>query len=443
MPWYDPLGGLPVWGAWDFTGSMTYWASLADVSGHGHGVTEDYNWYHPVKRRYGLYFPGDKPRMLATTLIPQADGSQSAIAQFRIESGALGGCIFGVSEQKERSTFSLGAYCTTWRPGWYFRNGGCFTVHEHDIASGMIAVAGSDGYINGVLEVGSTGAWANATTIATWLGTMHVLDDLGADDVAEAADGLYLTRLALYDGVINANAVEAIIGATGAEIADDWPPRSRIIVASEGGYRSAADYLQAALSLKGWRGTHYVPIEQIGREGCLRANELGILQASWADVACGAWSQADRYPTMTGEQVRANLTASLSALEDLGLTGRDMLSPPRQAWTKYLSGEGYVADGSFTEVNVDANRGQALPEGCEATEVRLCECDNRFPLAAVQSQIDYAVAHEGTALVLLFHKIVAAGGANAAKKEADVTRMNDVITAVDNTGLEVIRMSSL
>ena len=169
VEWYDPNEeGLCIWAAYQPVYADSFADSLVDISGNGNdagiGVAptwdEDNGWMFDGLTQY-----------LTTTFIPQNDQSQSILVQF---TGAAGiSYIAGMSDGAVRNfggnpaLFGAGGIAL-------YENGNVIPLVGQGYVNGNWAIAGNQGYRNGVAHGGAIGAWAGAATRAVYIGCANI-----------------------------------------------------------------------------------------------------------------------------------------------------------------------------------------------------------------------------------------------------------------------------
>ena len=201
-PWWDPNSeGLCVWSAYQPKGAANLGASYTDLSGNGNttgpGVAPTWDMVN------GWKFNGTT-QYLITTFLPQNDASQSMLGQFSggpaTSLNYLAGC-----RKAGASRFYLAPANTT----VYYGNGG-FTNPAPVLNAGNIAVAGNQGFRNGVADGGIIGAFDTVPTDALYIGCVNYTG------VPAAFFELYVQAFALYDTALTAPQVLSVYTAMAA-----------------------------------------------------------------------------------------------------------------------------------------------------------------------------------------------------------------------------------
>lgn len=186
--WWDPNNeGLCIWAAYQPKGAANQAASYIDLSGNGNnaavGVAPGWDAVN------GWRFNGVN-QYLTTTFSPQNDQSQSMLVQFTniVHGGAFESLCGLVGGAGLRYKIDIEVFA----PRVRYANGG-FVQINRNVVNGNLAVAGNQGYWNGVADGGAIGAWAGPTALVVYIG--------GANNAG--LPGFYLEgdiqAMALYD----------------------------------------------------------------------------------------------------------------------------------------------------------------------------------------------------------------------------------------------------
>lgn len=200
--WWDPnAAGLCIWAAYQAKGVANLAASYVDLSGNGNnagvGVAPAWDAVNGWKFNGIAHF-------LTTTFVPQMDQSQTMIVQFTNRTGGFaankicgsyGGA--GLAYFFLRSGFGGSTYC----------NGGVRSLAPA-IVFGNLAVAGNQGYMNGVPHGAAIAAWT-AAGAAAYIGCWN---NGGPADYMP----IYIQAFALYDCALTGGQVAAVEAAMAA-----------------------------------------------------------------------------------------------------------------------------------------------------------------------------------------------------------------------------------
>lgn len=166
--WWDPAGvglsAIAAWRAVASTGSpwaggpASYAASLVDLTGNGHDLTEG-NGAVPWTQANGWGFVDTDAKYLDTGLAPATDQSWSMFVQYAgyPQSGGAD-YLAGFYAAADRM---FGCYLNSSSSSRSYGNGGIAGGAPNPVAGNM-AVVGDDGYFDGVSESLSLGAWGGA-----------------------------------------------------------------------------------------------------------------------------------------------------------------------------------------------------------------------------------------------------------------------------------------
>jgi hypothetical protein len=199
--WWDPNGeGLCVWAAYQPKGAASLAASYTDLSGNGNdaGVGVAPTW----DAVNGWKFDGAS-QYLTTTFTPQNDQSQSMIVQYTNDSSS--GCVAGM-QQAADCRFDLFPNRTNLV---IYGNGQNVNVAPGQV-TGNVAVAGNQGYRNGVAEGAAIGAYGQVPAWPVWIGCRN------ASGVPAYLDTVNVQAFAIYDCVLTSAQVSAVATAMAA-----------------------------------------------------------------------------------------------------------------------------------------------------------------------------------------------------------------------------------
>ena len=192
--WWDPWGqDLCVWGAYRAVNVSSFADSLVDLSGNGHdlgdpGGANTPDWSGPA----GWQFTTANSQYLTTDFVAENDQSQTVavrfsnaiqVAHYLCGASSAGG-IFGVAP----STDPVQDFVA-------YLNGQQSLAAGH-MAAGNLAIAGDQGYRDGVADGAAIGSWTGASTEALWIGG---LNDGGGGSAFLTG---YIQALVIFDCVV-------------------------------------------------------------------------------------------------------------------------------------------------------------------------------------------------------------------------------------------------
>jgi hypothetical protein len=200
VSWWE-AAGVAHWAAYQPKGAASLALSYVEVSGNGRdaGVGVAPTW----DAVNGWVFNGSS-QYLTTTFVPQTDQSQSVLVRFTNASGT--GYILGSTGGGGSRHFLIrpqnGSNQVT------YQNGGS-AVASPSVSGGNLAVAGNQGYKNGVSDGGSIGAWTN-TAAAIYIGARN--------NAGSPVDFLAcrIQAMVLFDVALTGPQVAAMVAAMGA-----------------------------------------------------------------------------------------------------------------------------------------------------------------------------------------------------------------------------------
>ena len=202
--WWDPDGdGLCIWAAYQPKGAASFAASLVDLSGNGNDAADPGGANTPGWDAVNGWTFGAGADYLITTFVPQNDQSQTILVQF---TNATTGWHVGISQGGDY----FGGYSVQLGFSVYC-NGGDVSVGGETYGSGNFAVAGNQGYKNGIAHGGAIGAWGGTLVDPVWIGGLNFV----GFGLLQAFDG-NIQALAIYDCVLTAPQVLAIATAMAA-----------------------------------------------------------------------------------------------------------------------------------------------------------------------------------------------------------------------------------
>lgn len=199
--WWDPNDEtLCVWSAYAAKNAASLAASYIDLTGNGNhtGVEVAPDW----DGTNGWKFNGNNLHRLTTTFIPQTDQSQTVLVQY---TNALnnGGYLWGMTNGVGRK-FGHRILTTTIQHD----NGGEVAVGP-TLTAGNAAVAGNQGYRNGVADGATISAWTDTANRAVLIGCRQAAGYLNYATV-------YIQALAIYDCTLTAGQVASVASAMAA-----------------------------------------------------------------------------------------------------------------------------------------------------------------------------------------------------------------------------------
>ena len=202
--WWDPNSeGLSVWAAYAAKSAVDLAVSYTDVSGNSHdaGVGVAPTW----DAVNGWIFNGTT-QYLTTTFVPAQDGSQTVLVQYTNVSD-VNGVLFGSQDTiaGEARFYTFPNYVSTvlYGQGQYVQN-------APQLLAGNLAVAGNQGYRNGIADGGAIGVHTGQSTEPLYIGARN---HNGSPSVWIAA---YIQALAIYDTALTAPQVLSIATAMAA-----------------------------------------------------------------------------------------------------------------------------------------------------------------------------------------------------------------------------------
>jgi len=207
--WWDPEGAsLSVWAAYNPYEANSQAHSYMDVSGNGNDVTAGTapGWANGS----GWTFTAASSQYLVTTFAPANDQSQTVIVQFSgvDNNGYLFGCIEDANEE-----FWIipddGASAVEFANGQADTDA---TVH----LEGNLALAGDEGYKDGVALGLSMGAWAGSSTTAAYIGAYNN----NGGGAAGFLNGT-IKLMVIYDVALTDAQVAAVVDAMRLQTAPD------------------------------------------------------------------------------------------------------------------------------------------------------------------------------------------------------------------------------
>ena len=199
--WWDPNSeGLSVWAAYAPKGAASLAASYVDLSGNSHdagvGVAPTWNGSD------GWIFNGTT-QYLTTTFVPAGDQTQTGIVQFTNNSGN-GRVLYGANNSGK--LFTQHSYTLSRR----YYNGSYSLVAAATPAAANMAVAGNQGYLNGVADGGLISPWPGIWNNTLYIGCVN--------SVGSPANycPVYIQALAIYDTALTAPQVLSVKTAMAA-----------------------------------------------------------------------------------------------------------------------------------------------------------------------------------------------------------------------------------
>jgi hypothetical protein len=202
--WWDNSGVIAgCWAVYQPKGAKSFAASLMDLSGNGNhasvGVAPDWDATN------GWKFNGID-HYLTTTFIPALDGSQdqSMFVAFTNITGA-DGCLAGFTQASSKRWWLLanndGNECR-------YGNGADRDV-KPNLTEGVLAVAGNQGYRNGVANGSTFGPWGGPPTRTTYIGAANI-------GFAGWLLSGYIQALVIYNVALSADDVATVSAAMAA-----------------------------------------------------------------------------------------------------------------------------------------------------------------------------------------------------------------------------------
>lgn len=202
--WWDDFGNIGCCiAAWEGEGAADYPTSLIDLTGNGWNLIENPiapNW-DPVNGWSGFFALNT---CFDTALVPSALQTWSMFVKF---TGAvfIGTSLCGVINGAGNDIFRLGSQVGGTRVR--YDNGNRQRVAPQ-MAAGTLAVAGDQGYRNGVADGPLIGAWGNPSVNTVFVGAYNNAG-LGPAGIFDGA----IQKCSLYDCVLNAAEVAAVHAA--------------------------------------------------------------------------------------------------------------------------------------------------------------------------------------------------------------------------------------
>lgn len=200
---WDPGNeGLSIWAAYEPDLAATFAASLLDQSGNANDAGDPGGVNTPdwaTGAADGWIFNAAASEYLTTTFVPAQDQSQSMIIKFSNYSGGgyLVGSRFGAARNFELRADAGNVY---------YWNGSLQAVAP-TIASGTLAIAGTQGYRNGAAEGAAIGAYAGPNVFGVYIACEN------SSGAAQNHATAKIQRLYIYDVILTAGQIAAIHAA--------------------------------------------------------------------------------------------------------------------------------------------------------------------------------------------------------------------------------------
>ena len=204
--WWDPNGdGLCVWSAYQPKGAASQAASYLDLSGNGNdavvGTAPTWNAVN------GWIFTPNQ--YLTTTFVAQNDQSQSVIIQVTNVVGGPGARYAAGSRNAGQADRFYIAPDAGGGANVYYGNGG-FVAAAPAMVLGNLAVAGNQGYRNGVADGAAIGAFGWVPDQPLYIGAIN--QSGGALNFFAG----YIQVMAIYDCTLTAPQVSVVATAMAA-----------------------------------------------------------------------------------------------------------------------------------------------------------------------------------------------------------------------------------
>lgn len=204
--WWEAGGAACCWAAYQPKGAASFAASLTDLSGNGHDAVNPGGANTPGWDVVSGWTFDGMQQYLTTTFVPQNDQSQSMIVRFSdVPDDGEPYWISGMREDEEVDSLFMIAL----EDGGLYYGNGSFEAGTEALA-GVCAVAGNQGYLNGVADGNVIGAWGMVPTISTYIGAVNF------EDVPIFHLQGYIQAFALYDCTLTADQVLAVRNAMSA-----------------------------------------------------------------------------------------------------------------------------------------------------------------------------------------------------------------------------------
>jgi PKD repeat protein len=211
-------------------------------------------------------------------------------------------------------------------------------------------------------------------------------------------------------------------------------PSSIAFVFSDG-HDGVYRYAYPALADQGWNGVALIPTAEVGQPGQMTLEQLTALDGAGWDISSHLDQGGDPME-MPWDVLYSRLVTSRQWLLDQGFAhGARTFGPPKQSWQRAITPLALQA--GYEVVLAGTDKGGLTPG---TLLFSLQPCANSKPLESIGRAIYHAAQHPGTLLYLSFHDIVAAYPSDP---DSDVTRLNDVINLVVQSGLPVWTVSDL
>ena len=208
--WWDNFGAIAgCWGAWQAKGATSFAASLADQTGNGRHLVDPGGAATPAWAvGVGWTFDGIA-NYLVTTFVCDADQTQSGIAQFAAWNGLAFDFLFGQWDGGG-ATRRFGV-----APDWGGGNAHYMNQNEQNgaaavAAAGNLAVAGAQGYYNGIADGIPLAAGASAMLWPVYVGCWN------NNGAPAGFFGGNIVALALYERTLTAPEVATVAAAMAA-----------------------------------------------------------------------------------------------------------------------------------------------------------------------------------------------------------------------------------
>jgi hypothetical protein len=204
VPWWDPEEeGLCVWGAWQAVGVASFAASLLDLSGNGNNLGDPGGGGTPGWNAIDGWICNGIGNYLTGTFVCQNDQSQSIIVQYSgvTNAGQLCGAHQGGAND-------FGLFPNVAANVRYYN--GNVVLSPPVLLTGNLAIAGNQGYRNGVPDGGAIGGYAGVPVQAVYLGCIN---NAG---VPASFCAVNIRACAIYECTLTAAQVLAIATAAAA-----------------------------------------------------------------------------------------------------------------------------------------------------------------------------------------------------------------------------------
>jgi peptidoglycan/xylan/chitin deacetylase (PgdA/CDA1 family) len=391
--WWQAAGVTP-WAAYGPRGAASFAASLVDLTGQGHNATDPGGAATPAWDAVNGWTFDGVGTYLQTTFVPAQTQAQTLIVQYTRAALGESQCITASFGGSGNTRFGLYASQSAGTAAIY-QNGGAQQVGPA-MGGGNLAVAGNQGYRNGIADGDPVAAYDNAPDDALYIGARN------NDGTPDYFLGGRIQSLALFDSVLTAPQVKAL--ATAMAAAGVTVPGPVVCFHFDDGLEPVYTLAYPALAAAGIPATVYIPSDYIGDTDRMTAAQLLALDA--AGWSIGNHGQThDNFTTLTQAQIETELSTAQAALDALGLTGASRHVAYPNGQYNADSDAAMTATGMLTGRAGEIVADQFLPWS-NPYRVIPRVIMNTDTLATVESWLDAAIGRPYLYLCLLFHNIV-------------------------------------